>query len=568
MTNQLDRPEIAEALEAAQHRNGGYLTQDAMRRVAAELAVPLHHVHGVATFFPHFRVEAPARHEVRVCVDLSCRLRGGATFLDDLATLAGTLPAGEIAVMPVSCLGRCDGAPAVSVDDVSYWRLDRDGRDRLVGALRTGTALPVPVAPVPVAAAHADPYPSGTPRYAALRRLAVSGDAASVLATLKAAQLRGMGGAGFPAAVKWEAVRNAVADEKYIVCNADESEPGTIKDRGILTTAPHLLVEGMAIAGLVTGARRGIVYIRHEYAPETVILRQAIADAYIEGVLGASVAGSRQVFDLEVFVSPGGYICGEETALLEALEGRRAQPRLKPPLPVFVGLHGKPTVINNVETLAHVPAILAHGSEWYVGKGRAGAAGFKFVGISGDVERPGVYEVPFGTTFRELIDGPAGGMSGGRVLKAIVPSGASSGFLPARLVDTPMEWGALAKAGSMVGSSAVVAVAEGRCMVDLALNVARFFARESCGKCWPCRVGSEKLVHILEDVTRGQGDGARLGTLDDLALTLRQTSICGLGQVVPAPIASVLAHFPDEVAAHVRDRRCPSGTCTMTGANG
>jgi formate dehydrogenase beta subunit len=330
----------------------------------------------------------------------------------------------------------------------------------------------------------------------------------------------------------------------------------------------------MTIAGVITGARKGIVYVRHEYTPETAILRQAIADAYTEGVLGTSIAASGYAFDLEIFVSPGGYICGEETALLEALEGRRAQPRLKPSIPAIAGLHGQPTVLNNVETFSHAPAILKHGAVWYRGEGLRGAAGFKFVGVSGDVERPGVYEVPLGTTFEELIEQSAGGVLGGRVLKAIVPSGASSGILPASFAKTPMDWklrnievGRLSGGDvfrSMLGSSAVIVIAEGRCMVEFALNMARFFARESCGKCWPCRIGSEKLAHVLDDVSRGRANSSQLESFGPLSLTLLQTSICALGKSVPVPIESVKQYFADEWNAHVLERRCPSGVCRMT----
>jgi len=275
------------------------------------------------------------------------------------------------------------------------------------------------------------------------------------------------------------------------------------------------------------------------------------------------VLGSEATFELEIFVSPGGYICGEETALLEALEGKRGQPRLKPSIPVFHGLFDMPTVVNNVETLAHVPSIVLRGADWYRALGTAGAPGYKFIGLSGDVARPGVYEVPFGTTLREIIERWGGGVSDGRKLKAVVPSGASSGFLPASLADTPMEWDALAKLGSMVGSSAIVVVAENRCIVDLAHNIVRFFARESCGKCWPCRVGSEKLGDVLREMTEGTAGTSALEMVHDLELTLGQTSICGLGQFVPAPVTSMLKHFPDEVNAHLRDRRCPTGTCPM-----
>jgi len=557
------RRRIVQALEEAQRHHQGYLPPSVLRTLAAELGVPSYHLYGLATFFPHFRLEPPPVLDVRVCADMSCRLRGGTALLRELETAAATRPSNEVTVTTVSCLGRCDGAPAAAVNDQPYWGLADGLRTALVCAVRESAPLPRPPSLTPLSGLRVDPYQPGDARFAALRRLVESGEAATVLATLRAAQLRGMGGAGFSAAIKWEAVRNAPGDEKYVVCNADESEPGTIKDRGILTSVPHLVVEGMAVAGVLTGASRGIIYIRHEYGPEAEILAQTLEMARREGVLGEHVLGSSHAFDTEIFTSPGGYICGEETALLEVIEGRRAQPRLKPPFPVTSGLYGKPTVINNVETLAHVPAILLKGAEWYLAQGRAGAPGMKFVGVSGHVRHPGVYEIALGTTLREVIDRYAGGMLDGHALKAVAPSGPSSGFLPATLADTPVEWAALQKAGSMLGSSAVVAIGEGTCMVDMALNVARFFARESCGKCWPCRVGSEKIVQMLEAVTEGTAAEGGLAAIDDLASTLRLTSICGLGQVVPSPIVSVLRHFPDEVDAHLRDRRCPAGTCPM-----
>ncbi len=542
---------MVEALEAAQRRHGGRIPASEFASIAAELGVPIHRLFGVATFFPHFRLTAAPAIDVRVCTDMSCMLRGGARVHESFAQVAASHAPGKVAVAPVSCLGRCDGAPAVSVNDVPYWGIE-DGVQRALAAVEMGGALPAPAAP-PRIALRSDP---GTP-YAALRRLLATRDVDGVIAQLNDAGLRGMGGAGFPTARKWEAVRREAGDEKYVVCNADESEPGTIKDRAILDSAPHLVVEGMAIACVVTGARRGILYIRHEYEPERESVAHAIDEARSAGLIGPDAP-----CDLDVFVSPGGYICGEESALLEAIEGRRAQPRLKPPFPVQRGLWGKPTVINNVETLAAVPAILHHGAAWWQAQGTNGCAGLKVVGVSGDVRRPGVFQVAMGTSLRQVIEGHAGGIADGRQLKAVAPSGASSGFLPASLADVPLDFAALQKAGSMLGSGAIVAVADGTCMVDLALNVARFFARESCGKCWPCRVGSEKIVAMLERATRGDAGAEALAPLDELSQTLQLTSICGLGQVVPSPIGSVVRHFPDEVRAHL-DGRCPAGTCRM-----
>src|SRR6201987_3987033 len=282
-----------------------------------------------------------------------------------------------------------------------------------------------------------DPYPEGQ-RYGALKRLVESRDWTSTFATLKAAGLRGLGGAGFPTESKWQLVRQAPGTEKYIVCNADESEPGTFKDRFILTHLPHLVIEGMILASILTGAKKGILYIRHEYEEQEEILQAEIERCKQDKFLGSSILGTDLAFELEIFVSPGGYICGEESALLEAIEGKRAEPRNKPPFPGTNGLWNQPTVINNVETFAFATAILARGGDWFKAQGRNGSAGMKFVGISGDVNRPGVFEVPMGTKYAELIMEPAGGVVGGRPLLAFAPSGPSSGYLPASMVDLPL----------------------------------------------------------------------------------------------------------------------------------
>jgi NADH:ubiquinone oxidoreductase subunit F (NADH-binding) len=329
---------------------------------------------------------------------------------------------------------------------------------------------------------------------------------------------------------------------------------------------PHLLVEGMLLAGLVTGARLGIVYIRHEYESQLEIIEHEIAAARAAGALGSNVFGSGRTFELETFVSPGGYICGEESALLEALEGKRGEPRNKPPFPVTQGLHNKPTVINNVETFSLVPVLLAKGPEWFKAQGKSGASGLKFVGISGDVVRPGVYEIGMGTPAREVIHDKAGGIRGGRPLKGWAPSGPSSGFLPPSLLDTPLDFDSLGKVGSMLGSGAMLALSDEACMLDMALNAVRFFRNESCGKCVPCRVGSAKMVEVLGEIARGHGKPEHLTMIDDLSHALMQTSICGLGQVVPMPIRSVLTHFRGEVDEHLLRKRCPARVCPMVGA--
>jgi NADH:ubiquinone oxidoreductase subunit F (NADH-binding)/NADH:ubiquinone oxidoreductase subunit E len=550
---------IFEELKAVQ-RQFGYLPADQLQALSKRIDVPLYQLHGVASFYPHFHLSPPAQAEVRVCGDMSCHLRGADELQSGLERRFHAESRRKVTIRHTSCLGRCDRAPAVSINDQIFTDVTNDDAEEMIRGVLAGQSLPEESAPTAVAQCASDPYAPGG-RYGALRRLAASRDAEGILAALKSAELRGLGGAGFPTEAKWRLVRNEPETEKYIVCNADESEPGTIKDRFILSHLAHLVVEGMIIAGLVTGARKGIIYIRHEYGAQEKILEEEILLCRRDGLLGHNILGSGLEFELEVFVSPGGYICGEESALLEALEGKRAEPRNKPPFPVQQGLWNKPTVINNVETLAQVPQILERGVDWYKSQGLAGTAGLKFVGISGHVRRPGVYELPMGTPVADLIFERAGGVTEGRKLKAFAPSGPSSGYLPASMADVRLDFKSLAAAGSMLGSGAVVVCAEGTCMLDMALNATKFFRNESCGKCVPCRVGSQKMVDMLTGWTQGQSADSDFALLAELSEALALTSICGLGQVVPAPIASVLKHFRDEVEVHVLRHECPSGVC-------
>jgi NADH:ubiquinone oxidoreductase subunit F (NADH-binding)/(2Fe-2S) ferredoxin len=499
---------------------------------------------------------------------MSCHLNGGTRLLQGLqarfAGVASDAGAKLVNVRHVSCLGRCDAAPAMVVNDTIFDGVTAADADRLIAEALEGRAAP-PAHSANRVHVEIDPYEPGEPgdviRYGVVRKLLASGDRDGVIATLKASALRGLGGAGFPTGMKWETVRNAPASQKYIVCNADESEPGTIKDRYIMRHAPHLVVEGMIVAGIVTGATHGVFYIRHEYGEQEHIVKEEVRACYRAGLLGERLLGSDLKFDLEVFVSPGNYICGEESALLEALEGKRAEPRNKPPFPALQGLWQKPTVINNVETFAFATAILARGADWYKAQGVNGSSGSKFIGVSGHVRAPGVFEIPMGITYRELIDVHAGGPVPGHEVKAFAPSGPAGGYLPAASLDLPIDWTAMTKAGSTVGSGAVVVCDERACMLDMALNAVRFFRNESCGKCVPCRVGSSKLTDLLTAWTRGE-HGAHDGELvDDLTHALKLTSICGLGQVVPVPISSVTTHFSDEVEAHLTMRRCAAGVC-------
>jgi NADH:ubiquinone oxidoreductase subunit F (NADH-binding) len=444
-------------------------------------------------------------------------------------------------IVEVSCLGRCDTAPAVAIND------------RPAGPAITGDQVldddSVPWLEHPGPRNwQADPYSNSGDHYNTLRKLVADLPTLSeiCISQLDDAGLRGMGGAGFPTGRKWGLVAAESADTKFVICNADESEPGTFKDRVLLATLPHLVIEGMVLAGLSVGAGQGIIFLRHEYSIERDVLETALNDARARGILGSDAAGSGRHFEIEIFISPGGYILGEETALLEALEDRRGEPRNKPPYPGQVGLFGQPTLINNVETFALAVPIIAGGSDWWERQGAGDFAGLKFVSISGDVNQPGVHEIPVGTTVAELIQ-RAGGVRDGAAVRAFLPGGASSRFLPADRLDTPLDFDTIAAAGSMLGTGAVIVVAEGRDLFDLATSLVRFFRNESCGKCVPCRIGSHHAVGLLERVADGSAGSDTLKELPELGHTLEQTSICGLGQVALVPILSMLEHFPDEV---------------------
>ena len=388
------------------------------------------------------------------------------------------------------------------------------------------------------------PGPAIAERYASLRALLAGElDPEEVIGTLKDSSLRGMGGAGFPTGTKWGLVRDTEPGSvKYAICNADESEPGTFKDRQILADQPHLVIEGLLLGMAVVGAEQGWVFIRHEYGPEEQVLRAEIEALREAGLIGPDACGSGRRLDLEIFVSPGGYILGEETALLECMEGHRGEPRNKPPFPGNYGLHGRPTLLNSVETFADVPVILQRGADWWKEQGDGDSVGWKFFAVSGHVAAPGVYCVPMGTTVRALIE-QAGGIRGGAALAAVQPGGASSNFIGPDQLDLALDFGTLAEAGTMLGSGAMVVLAEGTDLLAASTNVLRFFRNESCGKCVPCRVGSTKAHALLrETLDSGRAlDEAGRERIVRLEETLRKTSICGLGQVALGPVASVLA---------------------------
>ena len=554
---------IFDDLRAIQLRYG-FLPKAELQALSERSRTPLYQIHSVASFYPHFHLIPPPNADVRVCADMSCHLNGACELRAELEQRFAKSAPTDVLIRDVSCLGRCDQAPAVSINDEIFTHVTPASAEAIARSAILGKPTLETHPEHPRVRCASDPYGDGE-KYGVVRKLAATKDWDGVLAELKASELRGMGGAGFPTSMKWDLVRRQPGAEKYIVCNADESEPGTIKDRFIMTHLPHLVIEGMIMAALVAGAKKGILYIRHEYHLQEEILGEELRRCYHEGLLGKNILKSELSFDLQIFVSPGGYICGEESALIEAIEGKRAEPRNKPPFPGQAGLWQKPTVINNVETFANVPQILARGAECYRTQGTAGSRGLKFVGVSGHVAKPGIFELPMGTPMREVIFQHAGGIRGGRQMKAFAPSGPSSGYLPASMVDVRLDFKALADAGSMLGSGAIVVCDDTTCMLDMALNAVRFYRNESCGKCVPCRVGSQKLTDLLMRWTHSglaeKQYRADLALIDELCQAMTLTSICGLGQIVPAPVQSVLKHFREEVEAHVLKGRCPSGIC-------
>jgi formate dehydrogenase beta subunit len=529
-------PSLIPALYDIQQRHG-WLPREELETLARETHRPLYEIQGIISFYPHFRTDPPPGIALHVCHDLPCWLQG----LDDaaLAELRTRNDADDVELTEVSCLGRCDLAPAVTVNEYPARLAEVD---TLISRARGGELGRSEVPRDDTVPWPNDPYETGEERYATVRAL-LNGDltASDVLTGLEDSGLRGMGGAGFPTARKWGLVADQDATVKYVICNADESEPGTFKDRDILGYQPHLVLEAMLVAMLVVGAEDGWVFIRHEYGPEEHQLRAELDTLRAAGLLGEDVLGHGRRLEIDVFVSPGGYILGEETALLECMEGHRGEPRNKPPFPGVHGLWGQPTLLNNVETLAAVPIILQRGPAWWREQGSGDSVGVKAFAVSGHVANPGVYWVPMGSSLRELLE-QAGGMAEGYELAAVQPGGASSNVLGPDQLDVAMDFDTLAAVGSMLGSGAVVAIGEGTDLLAATTNVLRFFRNESCGKCVPCRLGSTKAHAILTEGLASEQplSAADLDTLTDLEEVMRKTSICGLGQVALGPVLSVL----------------------------
>ncbi|HLQ64644.1 MAG TPA: NADH-quinone oxidoreductase subunit NuoF [bacterium] len=548
----------------------GYLSPDALGDVAVVMDLPMSEITSVASFYHLYRFKPEGRHVIQLCTNISCQLRGCGRILDHLrrrlqVDVGETTADGAFTLKTAECLAACESAPVMMVDTDRVGPVSENDVDSVLDQYTrasTPSASPPRPTPPPVAPqasmilryihepdqGELDAYRKRG-GYEGLRRaLGMSPDA--VTDEVEKSGLRGRGGAGFPTGRKWKFIPKDPAIPRYVVINADEGEPGTFKDRTLLEGDPHRLLEGIAIASYAVGAKQAFIYLRREFHRARAGLEMALAQASGAGLLGRNILGSGYDLNVVVATGAGAYIAGEETSLLESLEGRRAMPRLKPPFyPAVRGLYSRPTVLNNVETLCHVAWILTEGVERYRQLGPP-----ILISVSGHVTRPGVYEVPLGTTIRQVIE-RAGGVRNGRSCKACFPGGSSSAILPASYLDTPMDYDALAKVdvyGSMLGSGALIVMDDTTNMVEVVARTVEFYRDESCGKCTPCREGTMWLGQVLRRMLLGQGRSEDLALLDSIARNMTGTCFCPLGESVPPAIYSSLRFFRSEFEQYAK----------------
>ena len=397
--------------------------------------------------------------------------------------------------------------------------------------------------------------------YEALAKAVTTMSPEDVIEEIQKSGLRGRGGGGFPTGMKWQFAKASVSDKKYVICNADEGDPGAFMDRSVLEGDPHKILEGMAVCGYAIGADEGYIYVRAEYPLAIKRLRIAIEQAEAMGLLGENIFGSGFSFKLHIKEGAGAFVCGEETALMASIEGKRGMPRPRPPFPAVAGLWGKPTNINNVETFGNVAAIITNGADWYAGFGTEKSKGTKVFALTGKINNTGLAEVPMGITMREIIYDIGGGINGGKKFKAVQIGGPSGGCLPESMLDLSIDYDSLTAAGAMMGSGGLVVMDEDTCMVDVAKFFLNFTQSESCGKCTPCREGTKRMLEVLTRITEGQGREGDIELLEELARNIKETALCGLGQTAPNPVLSTLKYFRHEYEAHIKEKRCPAGAC-------
>jgi bidirectional [NiFe] hydrogenase diaphorase subunit len=578
--------DLIEILHAAQQQHG-YLNRELLRYIAKALDLPPSLVYGVASFYHAFRLTPRAIKTCTVCTGTSCHLKGGSRLLHDLKRHYGinsgtTAFDGTLALEQVHCLGACGMAPLMRIDredGPSSFHADMHP-DQAIGLLQSGRAVlsdtATTLTPVDIygdsrnrlvlsSCSAADPESLDAARaagtYDALAHAVKQMTQQEVCLQIIASGLRGRGGAGYSTGQKWELVRGARSKIKFVVANGDEGDPGAFMDRTLMENDPHRVLEGMAIAGYAVGATSGFVYVRSEYPLAARHLREAIQQAEKGGVLGRNLFSSNVSFCVRVRIGAGAFVCGEETALMASIMGRRGQPVIRPPYPAQKGLWGRATLINNVETFGSIAAIIGRGVEHFNTLGTPGNSGTKVFSLSGDIARVGVVEVPLGTTMRELLE-LAGGVTGG-AFKAAQTGGASGGCIPANHIDLPIHYESLKEIGTTMGSGGIVVLNDTRCMVDVARFFMQFCCDESCGKCSPCRTGTVQALRILDRIGTGNGHEGDLHQLEELCHLMQDTSLCGLGMAAPTPVLSTLRWYRDEYLAHIREGRCPAGVCSQ-----
>jgi NADH-quinone oxidoreductase subunit F len=536
------------------------------------------------------RAQRDGTPRVRICGGTGCRARGSEEVLASCQEALAEVQV-PVGLTFTGCHGLCERGPLVIVSpqDIFYQRVEpADAREIIARTVLRGELIER-LLPEDPKTGRRITHESQLPFYARQQRLTLRlnglidpmsieeyigwggyqslatvlswGDPLRVIETIEQAGLRGRGGAGFPTGKKWRLCREAPGEIKYVICNGDEGDPGAFMDRSLLEGNPHSVIEGMIIGAYAIGARQGIVYVRQEYPLAVTTISTAIARARDYGLLGPNILSSGFGFDIDVVRGAGAFVAGEETALIAAVEGRKSEPRQRPPYPVECGLWGKPTVINNVETWATVPIIIERGAPWYANIGTATSKGTKIFSLVGKIVNTGLVEVPMGLTLREIIYDIGGGMPEGSELKAVQIGGPSGGCLPKELIDVPIDYESLKHAGSMMGSGGLIVMDDQTCMVDVARYFMDFLRDESCGKCLSCREGTQRMYEILSAISEGTATEQDIETLEDLARVVADTSLCGLGQTAPHPVLSTLRYFRQEYEAHVRDRRCPAGVC-------
>jgi NADH:ubiquinone oxidoreductase subunit F (NADH-binding)/NADH:ubiquinone oxidoreductase subunit E len=575
-------PVLQEVQEAV-----GYLPPAVQERIAAGLNIQGSEVFGVMSFYSMYTWKPKGKYVIRMCESPPCHVTGAENMLHALQKELGiglgeTTRDGLFTLEFTACLGVCEVAPAMQINEVVIGNLTAAKIKQTLADYRAGKApdykqlpystndfLKYKQSPQELVVldnvGHIDPnsIDASLARggYANLKKAVTTMTPEAVVEEVKTAGIRGRGGAGFPAGLKWSFTRPLTVTPKYVICNADEGEPGTIKDRYIMEGDPHKVLEGIAIAGFAVGASKGFIYVRGEYYLSKSRLNQAIEQARAKGYLGDKLFGTDFSFDIEVRSGSGCYICGEETALIESIEGRRGYPRMKPPFPGVAGLWKQPTIVNNVETLASVPAIIGKGGAWYKSLGTADTSGTKIYQIIGHVKTPQIVEVPAGITLRALIDNYGGGLRPGGKFKMCQTGGASAGIVTAAALDTPIDFGSMSKVGGALGSGTMLVMDESVCAVDFIRSVAVFFRHESCGQCTPCREGTPRILQTMDRICQGQGAMADLDFMERLAGVLTDASFCPLGQTAGQPMMSALKNFRQEFEEHIKEKKCRAGVC-------